>query len=187
MGSDKANLDFDGVTMLNRVIQVIMDVTPDVTVVAKPGQTLQSLPSDIKVIWDRHPDRGPVEGIASGLEANGEYEIAFVTSCDVPLLKASYIEFLIDSLSGFDAATVRKDQFLNPLGASYRIAPAQKAIRDLISKGNWRATNLLESMRTRVIELSELAEIDPEAESLLNINTPTQFQDAIQRWRQRQS
>src|ERR1700674_4440718 len=87
MGSPKALLAFGAETMLQRVVRLLATVVSPIVVVAAPQQSLPELPVDVAITRDEQEGRGPLEGLGVGLKAlPGTIEVAYVTSCDVPLL-----------------------------------------------------------------------------------------------------
>jgi len=70
MGSPKAALEWPGSTLLRRTTSIVARaVTGPVVVVRAPGQELPDLPADVEVVQNPHEGRGPLMGIAVGLEA----------------------------------------------------------------------------------------------------------------------
>src|SRR5439155_6499278 len=88
MGRPKAWLPFAGETMLGRVVRLLGTVVSPLLVVAAPGQDVPPLPCDVEVVRDPERGRGPLQGLAAGLEAlTGRAGAAYVSSCDVPFLQ----------------------------------------------------------------------------------------------------
>src|SRR5712672_3192112 len=121
MGSSKALLPFGPETMLQRVVRLLGTVVSPIVVVAAPGQELPSLPPSVGITRDEREDRGPLEGLRAGLAAlPAGVEIAYVTSCDVPLLVPQFVERIVQLLGDHDAAVLEVDGFAHPLSAVYR-------------------------------------------------------------------
>ena len=91
MGVPKATLPFGPETMLQRVVRLLGTVVSPIVVVAAREQSLPELPADVIITRDEREQRGPLEGLRAGLKALPDsVEIAYVTSCDVPLLVAGF-------------------------------------------------------------------------------------------------
>ena len=87
MGSAKALLPFGSETMLQRVVRLLGTVASPIVVVAASQQPLPELPAAVTVARDEREGRGPLEGLRAGLKAlPSTVDVAYVTSCDVPLL-----------------------------------------------------------------------------------------------------
>jgi molybdopterin-guanine dinucleotide biosynthesis protein A len=68
MGRPKAWLPFAGETMLGRVVRLLGEAVAPVIVVAAPGQDVPPLPAGVETIRDPEGGRGPLQGLAAGLE-----------------------------------------------------------------------------------------------------------------------
>jgi molybdopterin-guanine dinucleotide biosynthesis protein A len=53
-------------------------------------------------------------------------------------------------------------------------------VREMLAAGRLRTTDLFAAVPTRVIGPEELADIDPEFRSLRNLNTPDEYEAALQ-------
>src|SRR5690349_7691008 len=88
MGKPKAWLPFAGEIMLPRVVRLLAEAVTPIVVVAAPGQDVPELPAGVDVVRDPERGRGPLQGLAAGLEAlTGRADAAYLSSCDVPLLR----------------------------------------------------------------------------------------------------
>src|SRR4029077_16787576 len=121
MGLAKATLPFGPETMLQRVVRLLGNVVSPIVVVAAREQSLPELPDDVRVTRDEREQRGPLEGLRAGLRAlPTSVGIAYVTSCDVPLLVPAFVQRMIELLGDHDIAVMEIDGFPNPLSAVYR-------------------------------------------------------------------
>src|SRR5947207_9913868 len=92
MGRPKAWLPFGGELMLPRVVRLLGEAAAPVVVVAAPGQEVPPLPPDVTVVRDEEKGRGPLQGLAAGLDAlAGRAEAAYLSSCDVPFLRPAFV------------------------------------------------------------------------------------------------
>jgi molybdopterin-guanine dinucleotide biosynthesis protein A len=181
MGRPKEWLPFGGEPMLRRVVRRLGEAVRPVVVVAAAGQELPPLPGGVRVVWDRLPDRGPLEGLAAGLRAlHDEADAAFVTACDVPLLMPAFVRRMVLLASGFDIAVPHVDGFDHPLSGVYRTA-VQAEIETLLAAGRLRPAFLFDEVRTRRVGAEELREADPDLQSLANVNTPLEHHAALRR------
>lgn len=178
MGVDKAVLMFAGQPMLARVVDRLEAAVRPVLVVAAVGQPLPQLPLDVTVVRDQHPDRGPLEGLAVGLGAlPPEVEMAFVASCDVPLLAPAFVRRMIELLDDADAAVPEIDNRLHGLAAVYRRSVLAQ-VRQMLAEDCLRLQSLFDRVKTRRVDPDELRDVDPRLQSLWNINTPEDLRAA---------
>src|SRR5262245_24571473 len=81
MGRPKAWLPFAGEIMLPRVVRLLREVVSPVVVVAAPGQDVPPVPPEVRVVRDEREGRGPLQGLAAGLDAlQGHAEAAYLSS-----------------------------------------------------------------------------------------------------------
>jgi molybdenum cofactor guanylyltransferase len=187
MGTSKAWLDWHGSTLLERVVAVVeRGVDGPVVVVSAIGQQLPALPANVRVVEDAREDLGPLQGIATGLEAlSGVAEVAFVSSTDAALLHPAFCRRVLAGLTPeVDAVVPEARGHRQPLAAVYRVELAG-LIDDLIERGMARPGFLYERSATRfvddawLLEDPELAAVDPELASLENLNDPEAYAHAL--------
>ncbi|QDS96849.1 molybdenum cofactor guanylyltransferase [Adhaeretor mobilis] len=186
MGSAKALLPFGPELMLQRVVRIVGEVVPteNIVVVAAVGQELPELPSGVAITYDENPGRGPLEGLAAGLLALPEnIEAAYATSCDVPLLVPGFVERLFALLHKIDNTehdiAVAKDQkFHHPLAAVYRTCVLPN-VEALLAADRLRPFFLFEECDTREVPVEELHTVDSHLRSLMNCNTPEEYEAAL--------
>jgi molybdopterin-guanine dinucleotide biosynthesis protein A len=179
MGSSKALLPFGSETMLQRVARLLSTVVSPLVVVAAPDQALPELSTTVAITRDEREGRGPLEGLRAGLKAlPAGIEIAYVTSCDVPLLVPEFVLRMVELLGDNDISVVEIDGFAHPLSAVYRrqILPY---IEDLLAHDRLRPAFLFDAVRTRRVQRKELEAVDPELSTLRNLNTPEDYQNAL--------
>ncbi len=192
MGQDKASLPFGTETMLARVIRIVADVVPErmIVVVAAEGQELPPLNRPVRVVYDREPEQGPLEGLAVGLqELDGKADFIYATSCDVPLLVPAFVEHMFQRISSgstetgisvdpFEIAVPRDGSHFHPLAAVYH-SSVLKHVQQLLSNGQRRPRMLFQAATTLEVDVEELRTADPELRSLMNLNHPDDYQRAI--------
>jgi molybdopterin-guanine dinucleotide biosynthesis protein A len=179
MGAPKLSLPFGNETMLERVVRILGEVVSPIVVVASPNQKLPSLPEEVLKVRDEREERGPMEGLAAGLSAfPSGVQAAYVSSCDVPLLSPDFVRRIVTSLEHHDMAIPRDEKYHHPLAAVYRTRLVG-TIRALIAEDLMRPYYLLEKCDARVLEVNELREVDPNLDSLRNMNTPEEYQAAL--------
>jgi molybdopterin-guanine dinucleotide biosynthesis protein A len=179
MGSSKALLAFGAETMLQRVLRLLGTVVSPIVVVAAPRQSLPDLPTDVIVTHDEQEGRGPLEGLRAGLKAlPHSREIAYVTSCDVPLLVPGFVRRMIDLVADHDIAVMEIDGFPHPLSAVYRRS-ALPHVEGLLERDRLRPVFLFEMVRTRRVQPAEMISVDPDLLTLRNLNTRQDYLEAL--------
>jgi molybdopterin-guanine dinucleotide biosynthesis protein A len=179
MGVPKATLPFGPETMLQRVVRLLSTVVSPVVVVAAPGQSLPELPETVAVTRDERGERGPLEGLRAGLKAlPNSVDMAYVTSCDVPLLVPAFVERMIELLGDHDIAVMEVDGFPHPLSAVYR-RDTLPQVEALLAKDRLRPVFLFDAVRTRRVLPEEMVSVDPELCTLRNLNTREDYLAAL--------
>ncbi len=179
MGVPKATLQFGPETMLQRVVRLLGTVVSPIVVVAARGQELPELPDEVSVTRDERDARGPLEGLRAGLKALPvEVDMAYVTSCDVPLLVPAFVERMIDLLGDHDIAVMEIDGFPHPLSAVYR-RDTLPHIEALLAQDRLRPVYLFDAVRTRRVHAVDMMSVDPELRTLRNLNTREEYLEAL--------
>jgi molybdopterin-guanine dinucleotide biosynthesis protein A len=179
MGRPKAWLPIGEELMLPRVVRILREVVRPIVVVAAPGQDVPPLPPDIAIVRDEERGRGPLQGLAAGLAAlQGQAEAAYLSSCDVPLLRPAFVRRLIELRGDAAICVPQVGAHHHPLAAVYRV-DVLDAVRQLLRDNRMRPFFLFDAVPTRVVAGSELADVDPAFESLRNLNTPEDYEQAV--------
>jgi molybdenum cofactor guanylyltransferase len=179
MGAPKATLPFGPETMLQRVVRLLGTVVSPIVAVAARDQVLPELPKNVIVTRDEREAKGPLEGLRAGLAALPEsVDAAYVTSCDVPLLAPRFVERMVELLGDHDIAVVEIDGFPHPLSAVYR-RDVLPRVESLLAKDRLRPVFLFDATRTRRVRPEELVAVDPQLQTLRNLNTREDYLAAL--------
>ncbi len=181
MGRDKATLPFGPECMLQRVVRLLAEVVElsKIVVVAAAGQNVPDLPPAVQIVRDTRPDRGPLEGLATGLRVlNGQVTAVYATSCDVPLLVPQFARRLFEQLDDHDIVVPREREFRHPLSAVYRVSVLPK-IHTLLDADRLSFKSLFDEVRTREIPVEDLRSVDPTLSTLQNLNLPEDYLAAL--------
>src|SRR5260370_191230 len=118
--------------------------------------------------------RGTLQGLGGGLSAlGGRGEAGYLSSCDVPFLRASFARRMIDLLEDRAICVPFVDGFHHPLAAVYRVEIVN-SVTQLLSENRLRPVFLFETASTRIVQARELIDVDPGLQSLRNLNTVTE-------------
>lgn len=189
MGTPKAALEWHGSTLLRRTVGILARATGGpVVVVRAAGQDLPDLQPGTTVVTDPREGKGPVQGIAAGLAAvavAGQAEAAFVSSTDMPFLHPAFVRRVLRVVDedGVDVCLPIARGYPQPLAAAYRTSLAATAER-LVKEDRLRLAFLFgECVVQRLDDAAlkadpVLAALDPELDSVLNVNEPADYQAA---------
>lgn len=188
MGQSKAHLPFGDQTMLSRMVDHLESICQTLVIVAAEEQPLPPLPDfpegKLEIARDRRPGRGPLEGLITGLaklrSLHPEITHVYATSCDVPLLRRQWPLALLERIGDSQVAVPYDDQFHHPLAAVYR-TDVLPALEQLSDHDELRPRRLFDVVRTVRVHVNELRSIDPELDTLKNLNTPDDYLAALRR------
>jgi len=177
MGRDKAQLVFDGQTFIERIAGELSGVASSVALVGarQPYDSFKNIP-------DLHTQWGALGGIHAALSAT-KTDWALIVACDLPLVTRELFERL-QSFAGdrVDAVVpIQSDGRPQPVCAFYRRETCAPEIDRLIAVGEHTPRALLDRVRTRYVQFSEISDL-PDAENLFfNVNTPEDLEAAERR------
>jgi molybdopterin-guanine dinucleotide biosynthesis protein A len=171
MGTDKSQLLFQGQSFVERIAAELFPVTPSVKLVggnSPASQKLQTVP-DIYSQWGA---LGGVHAALSACSANW----ALIVACDFPFVTSELFAKLASLRGDFEAvAPVQADGIPQPLCSLYRIEPCLKLAGEFIKSDERKPIALLQSLRTRWVEFSELSKLAGAKKFFDNINTPADY------------
>jgi molybdopterin-guanine dinucleotide biosynthesis protein A len=174
MGRDKAFLPFGATTLVERVAARLREACADVLVVANNPRPYEAL--GLRTVPDALPERRSLVGIYTAVRHAGGP--AFVCGCDMPFLCAALIRHMGDLARSADVVIPRVRDY-EPLHAVYTPACLTPIVRVLAAGG--RNVDVLREVRTRVLDADELRRFDPDLQSILNLNTPDEYEAALAR------
>lgn len=168
MGRDKAFVEFEGKTLLDRALSMLRRVTPEVALVGARDR----FTGYGAVVEDVFPNAGPLAGIHAALRAT-QTDMNLLLAVDLPLVSEALLRFLVRRAEKTAAlATVpRTSDGWQPLCAVYRRAFAEPAGLAL-SQGRNKVDALFDQVLLDVVGERELADAGFSPQAFRNINTP---------------
>jgi molybdopterin-guanine dinucleotide biosynthesis protein A len=178
LGMNKALLELDGKTILDRILEVLLEIFPSVLLVVQDDNT--SLCPDcgphVDVVADLIPEKGPLGGIYTALE-HSTAPYVFVMACDMPYPDAELVRCLLALAPGKDAVVPRRGDYIEPLFSVYR-RDVRDRIRGRLEAGRLKIHDFIRELDVRYIDEEEIAACDPAFRSFFNINTPEDLEKA---------
>lgn len=172
MGSDKANLLLGEQTLLQRVIAAMQQVFPNVIISVRQTRPEIKLPQ----VCDEQSGAGmrgggPLAGLAAALDQITT-PWAFVVACDMPFVEPAMIELLASYRGDYQAVVPVVQGHLQPLAAYYAASCLGTLRAHLADGGKNSLRALLEQLRVRYVDESELRKADPALRSFCDLDTP---------------
>jgi molybdenum cofactor guanylyltransferase len=177
MGLDKAFLELDGQTLLERALHSLRRLTPEVMIVGERSKFAQFGP----VLEDVFRNRGPLGGIHAGLTASAT-DLNLIMAVDLSFMKSDFLMFLVKHAESADAEVMvpRVLGRLQPLCAVYRKSFQAAAERSLL-RGDNKIDALFHDVRTTIIEEDEIVASGFSPAIFENLNTRAEFEQAKKR------
>jgi molybdopterin-guanine dinucleotide biosynthesis protein A len=178
LGMNKALLEIDGKTVLDRILDSLQEIFPSILLVAQEGDSFLDAGSrpGVKVVPDLFPGKGPLVGIYTALE-NSPAPYVFVMACDMPYPDQGLVRCLISKAPGREAVVPRRGNYIEPLFAVYS-RDIRERMRARLDEGRLKIHELIKELNVRYLEEDEVAACDPDFRSFFNINTPQDLRKA---------
>ena len=171
MGENKAFIEIEGVPIIDRIHTLFGNLFQEVVIVTNQRDLFLDL--EAKIYSDLIPHRGVLGGLYTGLFFSS-FRYSFCVACDMPFLKEAVIQYLIKNIEDYDVIVPKTNDGLQPLHAIYSkncLGP----IKQIIEQEKYKITDLYPMVKVRIIEEKEWIDLDPMAESFININTPEEL------------
>lgn len=168
MGRDKALVELDGMTLLERAIELLRPHAKEVLVIGDPERYT---PEHATVLPDDVPGKGPLGGLVTALR-QARYVRLLVLACDLPKINDRLLIRLKNDLVGdADAVVPRHGALIEPLAAAYHrhaIEPFERSI----AVDRLKMSDALDRVHTRYFDLVPGEEGWPD-DLFKNVNEPT--------------
>jgi molybdopterin-guanine dinucleotide biosynthesis protein A len=176
MGTDKALLELEGRSFVERIHTALGFVTTETRLVGGAVESAATI--QLSVVPDVHVRWGALGGLHAALAAC-RAEWAIVVACDLPFITGELLVRLASLRENFDAVVpVQQDGRWQPLCALYRTNVCRERVEELIAAGERRPRALLDRIRTRRASFDELKDLPGAARFFINVNTPEDYANA---------
>ena len=187
-GRDKGLVELAGKTALQRACDLVGDVAGSIQVVAHAERypDLRAL-----IVADRWPGEGPLGGIITALRATESDKNGaawnLIVSCDMPFLTREWLEYLCTSARASDAEVVvpRSEHGLEPLCACWRTSAAD-SLEGAFDDGVRKVTDAMKRLHMEILDETHWKRFDSAGRLFWNMNTPQDYQAALQMWEARE-
>jgi molybdopterin-guanine dinucleotide biosynthesis protein A len=166
LGQNKALVDAAGLPLVQRVVDRLQLIVDEIVLVTNRPDELAFL--GLPMTNDVYRGIGTLGGLHAGLAAMGG-EYGLVVGCDMPLLNADLLHYIVSLRRGYDIVMPQVGEYLEPLHALYskRCLPG---IERAIEAGQRRMLSACDGMRVRYVRDAEIASHDPQHLSFFNVN-----------------
>lgn len=177
MGQDKALMPFLGRPLIARQVDLLRGLADELLVITNSPEAYTFL--GLPLFPDLLPGTGPLGGLYTALSA-ARGSVVAVIACDMPFVSADLLRAQRDLLERevVDVVIPRSAEGMEPLHAVYRKDACLPAVRTALDAGERKMIVWLPAVRSRVMTIDEVAEVDPEYRSFINVNSPEEFRQA---------
>jgi molybdopterin-guanine dinucleotide biosynthesis protein A len=181
-GRDKALVEFGGKPLIAMLCQTLRESgSADVRVV---GDARKYGHIGAECIADRWPGEGPLGGIITALETTAgsaaDPSWCLIIGCDMPFLTVDWLRHLAERAATSQAEVVVPESTygLEPLCACWR-ASAVPMLTRAFESGVRRVTEAMKQLPMEVLDAADWKRFDNLGRLFWNMNTPTDYEEAI--------
>ncbi|OGF53477.1 MAG: hypothetical protein A2452_06640 [Candidatus Firestonebacteria bacterium RIFOXYC2_FULL_39_67] len=172
-GVNKAFIEVEGASILNRTINIFKDIFKEVILVTNTPEQYKEYKNDAVIITDIIKGVGPLGGIYAAL-INTSKQGVFVVACDMPFIDKELIIKEIDCFNSLETNVLvpRVLDRIEPLHAVYSkcLSPS---IKEFISSGKSYAIKIY--LKTVKVDYFDLENNDLNRKVFLNLNSTEDF------------
>jgi molybdenum cofactor guanylyltransferase len=183
MGTNKSLLRIGGITIIERVVNLMKGLFQEVLLITNQPEEYSFL--KLMMLEDIHKNRGPLAGIHSAL-VHTATEKNFIISCDMPLMTAEVIKYLVDYPTKKPITITRADNFIQQLCGLYSksLVPFIEEIIGINNPGDERnpdqgkrGCSVLELVKNVPAEIIDIEKEygDYKPGTFYNMNRPEEF------------
>jgi molybdopterin-guanine dinucleotide biosynthesis protein A len=171
MGENKAFIQIEGVPIIQRIYDLFNELFQEVIIVTNQKDLFSDF--DSKVYSDLIPNKGALGGLYTGIFFSS-FRHSFCVACDMPFIKKSLVQYLIENMKDEDVIVPRTKDGLQPLHAIYS-KDCLDPIRMMIDEGKQKIIDIYHLVRVKIVEEKDFLSLDPARDSFINVNTPEEL------------
>ena len=167
MGRDKALVQVDGMTLLERAVEILRPHVRELVIMGDPER--HTHPRAV-TIADERPGRGPLGGLVTAL-AQGRYGRIIALACDMPGVNDRLLLHLKGRMDGrTDAVVPVHAAGVEPLAAAYHLR-CLDPFRRALEEGHYKLTEAMTLVRCNRLEVTPGRDGWP-TDLFRNVNAP---------------
>lgn len=174
MGTNKALLKVDGLTIIERIVEELRKIISDIIIVTNHFEDYQFL--NLPMVEDKIKGKGPLAGIQAGL-AESKNEKNLIVACDMPFISTELGAFLLQILNEYEAAVPEVSGMLHPLYAAYR-KETLEAVNRAIADENLKIRHFLKMVNAKIVKENDFP-FTLNEKFLYNMNHPEEYEQAL--------
>lgn len=171
MGEDKGLTLLHGKPLVSYIIKEIEKVTDDITLITS-NRDYEKF--NLRIIQDDYREMGPAAGIDKALH-DAEHDSVFITSCDMPFVKAVSVLALIERRTTGQITLIRNENYIEPMFAIYQ-RECKSKWRELLLANTLKLSDYFSHFDTNFVNADEFLDLNPHL--FFNVNTPQDLLNA---------
>ena len=174
-GNPKALIELGGKRIIERIVEVLSQVLPDLLIVTNTPELYAFL--GLPMVPDVFPEHGSLGGIYSGLKAaKGD---AFTVACDMPFLRPEVVRLVVSGAGTADVVIPRVGDQLETLHALYSKA-CLPHMETLLAARQFKIVGFFDNVRVCEILEHDVARYRDPHICFMNVNTPAELTRATE-------
>ena len=196
MGRDKAFLEFEPASFVYRIANEMLKISDDLMVVIgrkDAGQFERELAplrdfssgsmfnQRLRILNDEYDLQNPLGGMLTGFQ-NARNRYAAIVGCDMPLIRSAVFEYLYSHVFGYDCCIPINEENNNvePLCSVYNVRRSIEASHLAIEDGKVGPKHFVSYLsQINYVPISRIRAIDPNLDSIVNINYPREYEELL--------
>ena len=173
-GSNKLQASYRGIPLVHHAALRLAELCDDVVVVLAPGVDGVGLPPGARATNDATEGEGPLAGLHTGLMQAGGADAVLVVGGDMPDLQLAVAREMLRVLgdASVDAVVLADGDRPRPLPCVLRTPQAADVVHSLLHAGRRRLRDVIDGLRTAVIDEATWTALDPQRRSVFDVDEP---------------
>jgi molybdopterin-guanine dinucleotide biosynthesis protein A len=168
MGTDKSFVLLNGKPLLQHVIERVSELNLPIMLIANETEKYRGF--GLPVVSDVMANAGSLGGVYTAVQ-HGGVDRTLCVACDMPFLNPALLRYLLDQSSDADAVVPMVEGTAHALHAVYS-QTCLSVMQAQIMHGDLAIRRLFPQVDTRFVGEDILRLLDPNLQSLVNVNTP---------------
>jgi len=173
MGQDKAFLEVGNQMVIERILSRVQPLTDDLFISTNWPNKYRRF--GLRLVGDVYPNKAALGGIYSAIHA-ARHNHVLVVACDMPFLNVDLLRYLINLAPTADVVAPMIEP---PQPETMHAVYSKKclpAIESRLLANRLRIIGFFDDVTVRYVDRAEVAKIDPNFYSFINMNTPEEWQ-----------
>lgn len=176
MGTNKALLEIDGKTVIERIVEKLGPIVDNLIIVTNSFEEFAFL--ELPMVEDEWKGIGPLAGIHAGLTAS-KTERNLIVACDMPFISPELGTLLLEQLVEYEAVVPQITEQLHPLFAAYKRG-VKEEVKKAIELEQLRIRKIFDRIYVKILTETELENLGVQIgqADTFNMNHPEEYEQA---------